>query len=325
MKNSNSSVNTQGVKSLHTFQIDIVHGCQLRCVGCPNSTLLEKVRRVEIDEFRRCIENVDVEYVQFLRLFNFGEPLLHENLTGIFQVLQEQPWKADILEISTNAQYCNWDDFESALGMGILDRLVVSCDGDGTPESYEALRPPSKWPKLLEFLRRAKTLRDKCAPGTQLITRTIVEDEAAIKRWNDILLPLGWEPEFREWKVLPESKENMTGRAVHAPADVCTFIAPSHRFGERYHGEVNQLYVDASGTVVPCCAHPAARKLGSLRHQRASELLNSPERAAFVSLLETDRASVPICNQCEFGPPEAPGESFKQISPDLAEPVRMID
>lgn len=311
--------------SLHTFQIDIVHGCQLRCVGCPNSTLLEKVRRVEVEDFRRCIENVDVEYVQYLRLFNFGEPLLHENLTGIFEVLQDQPWKADVLEISTNAQYCNWEDFESALRMGVLDRLVVSCDGDGTPNSYEKLRPPSKWPKLLDFLRKARALRDECAPNTKLITRTIVEDEAAIQRWNDILLPLGWEPEYREWKVLPESKENMTGRKVSAPADVCTFIAPSERFGERYHGEVNQLYVDANGTVVPCCAHPAARKLGSLMHQTASELLGSPERAAFVSLLENDRASVPICNQCEFGPPESPGESFKQISPDLAEPVRMIN
>lgn len=325
MANTGSSAERSGARSLHTFQIDIVHGCQLRCVGCPNSTLLEKVRRVEVDEFRRCLENVDVEHIQFLRLFNFGEPLLHDNLSGILRVIQEQPWRADVLEISTNAQYCNWADFEAALQLQILDRLVVSCDGDGTPPSYEALRPPSKWPKLIEFLDRAKALRDKHAPGTQLVTRTIVEDEQAIQRWNEILLPRGWEPEFREWKVLPESRENMTGRQVQAPTDVCTFIAPTERFSERYHGEVNQLYVDASGTVVPCCAHPAAAKLGSLKTHRVSELLEAPERRAFINKLETDRANVPICNQCEFGPPESPGESFKQISPELAEPVRLIN
>lgn len=304
--------------SLHTFQIDIVHGCQLRCVGCPNSTLLEKVRRVSVEEFRKCLENVDVDHVQILRLFNFGEPLLHNDLTGILGVLQEQKWRADVLEISTNAQFCNWDDFTSALQLQMLDRLVVSCDGDGTPQQYEELRPPSKWNKLLEFLRRAKSIRDQYAPNLELVTRTIVEDEDAMNRWRDILIPLGWEPEFRDWKILPEAKENMTDRQVDVPQDVCTFMAPSDRFSATYHGEVNQLYVDAAGTVVPCCAHPAAGNLGSLKTNRVSELLGSSERSAFIQRLQDDRNSVPICNQCEFGPPEDPGESFRQISPDIA-------
>lgn len=315
---------TPKARSLHTFQIDIVHGCQLRCVGCPNSTLLEKVRRVEVEDFRRCMENVDVDYIQHLRLFNFGEPLLHDNLTGLFRVIAAQPWKADILEISTNAQYCNWDDLESALQLGVLDRLVVSCDGDGTPAEYERLRPPSKWSKLLDFLARARELRDRHAPNLELITRTIIEDEQAMQRWSDVLLPLGWQPEFRDWKVLPESKENMTGRELVVPNDVCTFMAPSSRFGELYHGEVNQLYVDAFGTVVPCCAHPKAAELGSLRDHTVSELLAAPERQAFIRKLEQDRASIPICNECEFGPPEQPGESFQRLSPDKAEPVTLI-
>jgi radical SAM protein with 4Fe4S-binding SPASM domain len=314
----------QKARSLHTFQIDIVHGCQLRCVGCPNSTLMDKVRRIEIGDFRRCIENVDVDHIQYMRLFNFGEPLLHENLTGIFEVLQDQPWRAETLEISTNAQYCNWEDFASALQVGILDRLVVSCDGDGTPEQYEALRPPSKWEKLLDFLERTRVLRDKYAPDLNLVTRTIVEDVEAMSRWREILVPLGWEPEFRDWKVLPESRENKTGRELLVPQDVCTFMAPSSRFGVLYHGEVNQLYVDASGTVVPCCAHPKAADLGNLMEQRATELLSSPKRDAFVKRLETERSSIPICNACEFGPPEIPGDSFRQISPDKADPVKLI-
>lgn len=314
----------QKIRSLHTFQIDIVHGCQLRCVGCPNSTIMDKVRRVKVEDFRKCIENVDVDSIQYLRLFNFGEPLLHENLTGILEVLRDQPWRAEILEISTNAQYCNWDDFTSALQLGVLDRLVVSCDGDGTPQKYEALRPPSKWEKLIEFLQRARMLRDMYAPSLSLITRTIVEDVDSMNRWREVLLPLGWEPEFRDWKVLPESKENMTGRDVIVPMDVCTFVAPSSRFGELYHGEVNQLYVDANGTVVPCCAHPKAADLGSLMDQRVSELLISPKRRAFIRQLESDRSSIPVCNQCEFGPPEDPGVSFRQIAPDKAEPIKFI-
>lgn len=309
----------QMIRSLHTFQIDIVHGCQLRCVGCPNSTIMDKVRRMTTADFRQCMENVNVDHIQHLRLFNFGEPLLHDDITGIFGVLRDQPWRAEVLEISTNAQYCNWEDLATALQIGILNRLVVSCDGDGTPEQYEALRPPSKWDKLMEFLRRVRILRDTYAPALKLVTRTIVEDAESMRRWREILVPMGWEPEFRDWKVLPGSKDNMTGRAVKVPQDLCTFVAPSNRFSEKYYGEVNQLYVDASGTVVPCCAHPRAAKLGSLLEQPVTEILVSPERKAFIRQLETNRNMMPICNQCEFGPPENPGESFKQLSEDKTE------
>lgn len=59
------------------------------------------------------------------------------------------------------------------LRLEVLTRLVVSCDGDGTPESYERLRPPSRWERLIEFLERAK-LRDleACDPAAYAHGRT---------------------------------------------------------------------------------------------------------------------------------------------------------
>mgnify|MGYP003630200142 CR=1 FL=1 len=310
---------TEGaVNSLHTFQIDIVHGCQLRCVGCPNSTIMDKVRRVDPEDFSACLDNVDVQYIKHLRLFNFGEPLLHTDLTGIFRILARQPWKAEETEISTNAQWCDWEDLERALALGVLDRLVVSCDGDGTPEQYEQLRPPAKWDKLIEFLERAADIRERVAPGLQLVTRNIIEDQAAMRRWEQVLLPRGWTPEFRDWKVLPEAQQNRTGRPLEVPDDICTFVAPSEHFQEQYHGGLHQLYVDAQGTVVPCCAHPSAANLGSLRQSKVSELMHNEARQAFIHSLATNRKNVPVCNVCEFGPPEAPGKSFAQLDPEKA-------
>jgi len=322
-------MDTPKLVGLHTFQFDIVHGCQLRCVGCPNSTIMDKVRTISLDDFARCMGNVDVEHIRYFRLFNFGEPLLHRELSGIFRIIAEQPWKAEETEISTNAQWCDWKELEAALATGVLDRLVVSCDGDGTPEQYERLRPPSKWEKLIEFLERAAELQRRVAPGLQLVTRTIVEETEAMRRWEDVLLPRGWTPEFRDWKALPEAQENRTGRALMVPDDLCTFVAPSELFGELYYGELYQLYVDESGTVIPCCAHPGAGNLGNLKDSRVSELMVNKARRDFVNRLRTDRVNVPVCNVCEFGPPNAPGKSFRQIDPEKvnavqAEPVKVL-
>jgi len=62
---------------LFAVHFDIVHGCQLRCVGCPNSTLEPKIHRIPVEDFALCLGNIDVERIHTLRLYNYGEPLLH--------------------------------------------------------------------------------------------------------------------------------------------------------------------------------------------------------------------------------------------------------
>jgi radical SAM protein with 4Fe4S-binding SPASM domain len=268
---------------------DIVHGCQLRCVGCPNSTLMPKIRRIEVADFEQCLDHLDVAEVDLFRLFNFGEPLLHHDLAGILAAIgRRRTLNIGLVEISTNAQYHDFDALAEALATGALGRLVVSCDGDGTPAEYEQLRTPSRWPKLIEFLERAKELRDRHSPYTQLMTRSVCTSAEGRRRWLELLRPLGWEPEFRGWLYLPESASNMTGRAPLVPEGVCQYLrGPT-------------LYVDWDGTVVPCCVHPRAGVLGNLKTQRYSEIFNAAERQAMMSAMQRDRRAMRICGQCEF-------------------------
>lgn len=299
--------------SIYTVQFDIVHGCQLRCVGCPNSTLLPDIARISVADFDRALRNIDVEHIHTLRLFNFGEPLLHRQLADIVDCIPRQSWKVSVVELSTNAQKVEWGDFEEMLKREVVTRLVVSCDGDGTPEEYERLRPPSRWDRFIEFLERARELRDRWAPGMQLVTRTVCDPEPSEsrQRWRELLVKRGWTPEFRRWMALPEAVVNMTGRTVQAPAGVCGFLQDASAFkGHPWHGQINLLYVDADGTVVPCCVHPKAGVLGNLFTQTFNEILAGPKRAAFADSMNRDRASMPVCGRCDMGPVGAEGPSF---------------
>jgi radical SAM protein with 4Fe4S-binding SPASM domain len=298
-------------KHLYSVQFDIVHGCQLRCVGCPNSTLEPKVTRIAVEDFARCLGNIDVERIHTLRLFNFGEPLLHKHLSEIVAQIPRQQWKASVVEISTNAQWVYWDDFEEMLKQEIVTKLFVSCDGDGTPEMYERLRPPSTWPKLINFLERTAKLRDRWAPATQLWTRTLIRTQEDARRWESVLRPRGWTPEFRRWMPLPQAQENMTGRVVVAPHSPCVFLAEPEEFNlHPWFGEINVLYVDADGTVVPCCMHPQAGVFGNLMQQKYSEILNNEARRKFKQAMQDDRAAMRICGNCEVGPVGNEGPSF---------------
>lgn len=275
---------------LEKFGFEIVRGCQLRCVGCPNSTLKPKIKPVTLDTFKACLGNLDVNEVKMMRLFNFGEPFLHPDVAGLLNEIPKQRFKTRLVEISTNAQHHDFEQLAEAFKTGVLGRLVVSCDGNGTPEEYERYRPPGKWDKLIEFLTKAAEFRDKYSPGTKLLTRTICETDEGRERWNGVLHPLGWSAEFRNWLKLPQSKENPSGREGKARNGLCWYM------------QYRTLYVDYDGTVVTCCVHPRAGVFGNLAEQRYSEIHHGSQRKDFLRKLKTDRAAMPICGQCEERP-----------------------
>ena len=276
------------INFISKFHFEIVRGCQLRCVGCPNSTLQPKVEKVTPDDFNRYLQNVDVQAVGYLRLFNFGEPLLHHNLAEILTQIPKQQWSAGAVEISTNAQFCDWPSFEEAIKTRVLTQLVTSCDGNGTAEDYERLRPPSRWEKLVEFLEKARELRDRYHPELSLITRTICVDPEDKQRWIDVLGPRGWQPEFRGWQHLPQSEWNMVGLPPTVPERICSFQKLPDR-----------LYVDWDGTVVPCCVHPRAGIFGNLGEQTYNEIMVGQRRVEMLQELHSNRLGLPICNACE--------------------------
>ena len=113
---------------------DVVHGCQLRCIGCPNSVIQSNIKYISVEDFRICLGNIDVNSVKTFRLFNFGEPLLHPNLVEIVLEIPKQSWTTKDIEISTNAQYFNEDVMTDLFKTNIITHLSVSCDGDGTPD-----------------------------------------------------------------------------------------------------------------------------------------------------------------------------------------------
>jgi len=171
----------------------------------------------------------------------------------------------------------------------MLNRLVVSCDGDGTPSSYERLRPPARWEKLIAFLSKARELRDRHCPSTELMTRTVIFDDAHMATWRSVLEPLGWTPEFRRWINLVGASEDLSKRHGEPGRGRCQFV------------ETPGLYVDWNGTVVPCCAHPRAGDFGNLITQRWTEIVAGDARRDFLEKLDNDRASMEICGKCEFG------------------------
>ena len=212
-------------------------------------------------------------------------------------ILRNAPFVYKIMELSTNAQTKSFKPLEAMVSSGALNRLAISCDGDGTPESYEALRPPAKWDSLLGFLEFASQLA-RTHTSLELIARSIINHPEDAQRWRSILEPYGIKPEFRGWKYLPESKDNMTGRKLQFGKGVCWQVA-----------DTTALYVNHKGDVLPCCVHPQAAILGNLAESTYSSIVRGRTRSAFMEEMEAQRSRMQVCNMCEYGPSDNPGPS----------------
>lgn len=251
----------------------------MRCVGCPISTLKPKIQYADPDVFSACLKNIDAK-VELLRLFNFGEPMLHPQLP---EMVKRVTNKVRCLEISTSGQFYDEGKIVETLKLGRLNRLCVSADGNGFPDEYERLRPPAKWDNLIYFMEKVKTLCDKYSPKVELVMRTINTGDPKV--WKNICHRRGWHAQLRKWKRLPGS-ENHTGK-TYIPAGLCKF----------FRG--NKLYVDFDGTVVPCCRHPRAFVMGNLLEQKYTNLISSKTYKAAKANLKHNRRTMPICSECD--------------------------
>lgn len=265
---------------------DIVHGCQLRCIGCPNSTLKPKIRPVTNDVFETCLNNLDVEIINSFRLFNFGEPLLHPDIPSLLTIIDRQKFIARKIEISTNAQHQNFDHLKEIFRTKLLGRMAISCDGNGTPAEYEEQRPPAKWDKLMEFMTKASEYRAKYSPETVLETTTICEDPAGMEKWHSILDPLNIVPQFRKrWNIVDAKDfDEETDRNVKNEA--CIYLG-THR-----------MYVDFDGTVGTCCQHPDVAVLGDLTKQTYTEIYTGAPRRKLRKAMKKNRRALRVCGVC---------------------------
>jgi radical SAM protein with 4Fe4S-binding SPASM domain len=239
-----------------------------------------------VDDFATILRNIDITLMKGLRLFNYGEPLLHPNLPDILLKIPNQTYRIQTVGISTNGQHHDFAMLEEVFRVRVLNLIIVSCDGDGTREEYERLRPPGKYEKLIEFLTKTKELRDRYSPETGLYTSTVTETREAEKKWLDLLTPMGWIPVFRPWAVLPQSMKSQAEQKRLVLKKGCKL------FRKKY------LYVDSDGTVVPCCSHPRAFELGNLKEKKFSEIVNGKLRKLMLKELNTNKHNMAVCGKC---------------------------
>lgn len=149
----------------HTIIVDPTNECQLRCPLCATGTFKSNHKRGKLRlEFFQKIWPILGPYAYQLHLYNWGEPLLNDELFDIIAFAKRYPVK---VFFSSNMNLLTEEMAEKLVRSGVDE---VTCAVDGmSQESYEQYRVGGNWQKLIDNIQLLERKRKELGSKTPKI------------------------------------------------------------------------------------------------------------------------------------------------------------
>jgi sulfatase maturation enzyme AslB (radical SAM superfamily) len=209
---------------LNSVNIEITNACNLTCRMCPvNQEMQRPKTMMSFDFFKKTID--DNPQLQFVLVFQWGEPLLHKDLPRMIRYCSDRGIRT---MITSNAFLLDDKLSEDLIDSG-LTRITFSVDG--VAEIYEKIRG-RPYEEFKQKVLRFREIRDKKKSPLKIDASMVVfdETEADVGRY------------LKEWKPIAD-RVQLVPRLSRGRR--------SRRCRELWRGA---LIVLSNGLVTVCCA-----------------------------------------------------------------------
>lgn len=145
-------MNPSSFRALSYLMIEANSSCNLRCVGCTREFLEEQGMRerknITEEEFESILEQVKDCPLRVIKFEGLSEPMLHPKFDQLSRKLRAYFPLAEIIVFS-NLQY---DAVKTPLLQTLPHISFLHLSVDGVGSTYEKMRPPARYDRLLESL-----------------------------------------------------------------------------------------------------------------------------------------------------------------------------
>ncbi|MCG8459219.1 MAG: radical SAM protein, partial [Holophagales bacterium] len=140
--------------------IDPATACNLKCPFCPTGGGYSGIakERLEPETFERIVDHLDLDLLEEVLLYNWGEPLLNPHLPSYIRTFADA---GKTTEISVNFSTRDYDArfFETLVESG-LTQVVVSVDG-ASQESYSKYRVGGKLERVVANMKGLTAAKER--------------------------------------------------------------------------------------------------------------------------------------------------------------------
>ncbi len=164
--------------------IEITNRCNLNCIMCPRQQMSRPVGDMRIKEFEYLI-NQGGNRLEYVWLQDYGEPLLHPQVSAMIRICKQQGIR---VSISTNATLLNEEIGRQIIESG-LDYFMLALDGT-SKGTYESVRKGADFDKVINNIKQflATAARQPRRPFIvmQLVCMPETKAEVAsfLREWN---------------------------------------------------------------------------------------------------------------------------------------------
>jgi radical SAM protein with 4Fe4S-binding SPASM domain len=272
-----------------TFNLEPTNLCNLSCQMCPRDKSQRKFGYLDMNLFKKIVDEAKNFGARHFVLHKDGEPLLHKNIIEIVQYIK-QSHKGNTTYISTNGLLLAPEKSEGLI-KALLDQLHISI-GAATPETYLKIRGGNL--EIVEnnikrFLALKKSLSSKKPVVTlQIIkmTETLSEISLFLNKWRSYQVNFSI-PNFLTWggaennAIMKEQKQKKR-YPCHS-----LWFAPS---------------INWDGKVSICCIDWNNEEIiGDLSRQTLAEIWQSDKIKQYRQYhLSGEYNKIPLCRNCNY-------------------------
>lgn len=286
--------------------------CNLRCPLCPTGQGLEGRLKGKLSfaNFKKIIDEMGV-YLYSLRLENWGEPLLNDEL---FDMITYAKSRRINVSFNTNFTLFNEERARRMILSG-LDSVKISLDG-ATEDSYAKYRVGGDFSKVVENIKLLTGIRDKLKKKNPFIEIQFIvmkHNENEIMQMQKLCSELKVDGLFIE-RLRPGMREELfdsSGRSIEKfkdwlPADsrhsIFNYGTKSRKFSPKICYYLwTSIIVNWDGIVTPCCSiYDECHNFGNIFIDGFRKIWNNPKYISSRKLMgrriKDDEATV--CMNC---------------------------
>lgn len=276
------------------LDIEATNACNLRCVMCTRTELVEKkefwkVQAFDIEKYKQLIDQGIQHGLCSIKYNYLGEPLLNPRLIEMIEYAKERGI-VDVM-FNTNAVLLNEETSRKLINSG-LDKLFFSFDS-ADPEQYHAIRKGADYYKVLDNIRRFMEIRQEMGVVTPFTRVSMVKMKDNQKQWEafkNLFEPI---VDAVAWvDYLDHTGQADQGRTVvEVGSRQNKFCCP--QLWQR-------AFVHPDGVVTACCIDSAREMpMGNVFENTIPEIWQGEEYSRIRKLHEAGRSDeIHICSRC---------------------------
>jgi len=263
--------------------------CNSSCIMCPHSKL-KKFGVMNMELYKKIIDDCEKSKIKELVLSFFGEPLLDKSLLERIKYAKERGMN---IGFSSNGSMLNEKWARDLIESG-LDSITISLDGY-SKETYEKIRRGLKFEvtkRNILGLVEMKKMLNRQNPSVNLVLVEMKENQKEIKKF------------YEEWKNRVEginiiNMRNWAG-AIEKETTPESFHSKKGMKRKPCVSVWTEMYVDWEGKVVLCCDDwNSSTVIGDLNTQSIEEVWKGDKLNKIRNFHKSKEFyNIPLCSKC---------------------------